>query len=370
MFKRGDSWTSDFWYKGERYIKSHGRVSKTIAKEKDRAFRSQVASGNYKKINQDPPFDLAMDEYLKKKKAEIASSTYERYITHARYLKDHYGNMRISKIEGDQLLAERFKKKRIDQIKKKQLKQGRDESELSFTTINRDRALLRSLFKDLIRGGRATRNPAELIGRFDEVERSRILTEDEIKRIFKALYKADPRYDHLKDIIIVALNTGMRRGEILKIQKDWINLKEGVIVVPKAAQKSKKKNKRVPINSVIGPIIKKKIRSSECKYLFVNKKTGTRFYDIKNAFDGILKTAGIEGKPGVDKIRFHDLRHTAGTLLARAGKDIKFIAQYLGHSDVRTTTRYVNYSDEDLKKGAEILAQVPSNSTSRKLKIA
>ena len=79
-----------------------------------------------------------------------------------------------------------------------------------------------------------------------------------------------------------------------------------------------------------------------------------------------MKNAGLEGKPGVDKVRFHDLRHTAATKLARAGKDMKFIAQYLGHRDVRTSARYVHYSDTDLKEGAEILARVPSNFTTLK----
>ena len=68
-------------------------------------------------------------------------------------------------------------------------------------------------------------------------------------------------------------------------------------------------------------------------------------------------------------MRFHDLRHTAATNLARAGKDIKFIAQFLGHRDVKTSARYIHYSDEDLKKGAEVLARrrVPSDFTTPKV---
>jgi integrase len=69
----------------------------------------------------------------------------------------------------------------------------------------------------------------------------------------------------------------------------------------------------------------------------------------------VIKKAGLYGKPGVDKFRLHDLRHTAATNLARSGKDINFIAQYLGHSDVKTTARYIHYSDDDLKKGSEDL---------------
>ena len=162
-------------------------------------------------------------------------------------------------------------------------------------------------------------------------------------------------------MVAIALNTGMRQGEILAMKKNWINLKEGLIIVPRYSQKRKKKDKRVPVNSAIRPILKRLQRKNrQSEYLFVNPKTGTRFTAIQNSWNGILKKAGLEGKPGVDKLRFHDLRHTAATKLARGGKDMKFIAQYLGHSDVRTYARYVHYSDEDLKEGAEILARVPS----------
>jgi integrase len=72
-----------------------------------------------------------------------------------------------------------------------------------------------------------------------------------------------------------------------------------------------------------------------------------------------------KGKPYIDKLRLHDLRHTCATNLARAGKDIKLIAQYLGHADVKTTARYIHYQDEDLQEAAEILGQSPINSPIR-----
>ncbi len=85
---------------------------------------------------------------------------------------------------------------------------------------------------------------------------------------------------------------------------------------------------------------------------------------MKSLWNSILKKVGLEGKPGLDKLRPHDLKHTAATNLARKGKkDIKFIAQYLGHSDVKTTARYIHYSDEDLKTGAESLDRVPPDFT-------
>ena len=116
----------------------------------------------------------------------------------------------------------------------------------------------------------------------------------------------------------------LRQAEILAMKKGWINLREGLIIVPRHSQKRKKKDKRVPINSAIRPIIKRLIRKTPgSDYLFINPESGTRYRTIQNGWNGILKKAGLQGKPGVDKLRFHDLRHTAATKLARGGKGHK-----------------------------------------------
>jgi integrase len=152
------------------------------------------------------------------------------------------------------------------------------------------------------------------------------------------------------------------------MKKSWIDLKEGLIIVPRQAQKRKRKDKRVPINSAIRPIIERLLKKNkESEYLFVNPKTNTKYTRIQNSWTSILSKAGLKGKPGVDRLRFHDLRHTAATNLARSGKDMKFIAQYLGHKDVKTSARYIHYSDEDLKEGAETLVRVPSKFTTSKI---
>lgn len=368
MHKRGDSWYSDFWYKGERFQESHGPVTKTVAKEKDRKMRSDVAAGDYIKSKNNPTFTDTMDEYLKKSKAENQPSTYKRNKLSAQYLKAFFGSRRVRAIEGNEVLMRKYINERKKQIRAKQLKQGREEHEISYTTINRELAIMRAMYNVLIKAGKVIRNPVSLVTFFEEVQKERVLTRDEIVRIMTEIIKADVRYDHLKDIVVIALQTAMRVGEILAMEKKWVNLKDGIITVPRYSMKRKKKDKRVPINSAILPILKRQLRQNRhSKYVLINPKTGTRFTDIKNAWNGILKKAGLEGKPGVDKIRFHDLRHTAATELARKGKDMKFIAQYLGHADVRTSARYIHYSDEDLKEGAEVLTQLPSNFTTPRI---
>jgi integrase len=370
MFKRGDRWYSDFWYKRERYKKSWGPVSKTIAKEKDRALRSDVASGDHAKRKSNLSFSAAIKEHLKRSKAENQKSTYARNKSIASHLQDHFKDKRISSIENNEILMRQYVKNRKEQIRKKQLKQGRNETEVTYTSINRELAFLRSMFNVLIKSGKARTNPVTLVKFFEEVQKERVLTPEEESTLFQTIEKADVRYHHLKDIVTVALNTAMRQGEILKMMKSWIDLNGDIITVPRYAMKRKNKDKRIPINSAISPILKRRIKAigKGDGYIFVNPKTGTRFNSIQNSFDGILKKAKFKGKPGVDKIRFHDLRHTAATKLARAGKDMKFIAQYLGHTDVRTSARYVHYSDEDMKRGSEILAQVPPDSTPVKSK--
>lgn len=225
------------------------------------------------------------------------------------------------------------------------------------------------MFNVLIKAGKANKSPVSLVTLFDEVQRERVLTYDEEARIVEEIEKSDKRCDHLEDMVAIALNTGMREGEIFNLEKNWIDLKEGFIIVPRQAQKRKKKDKRVPINSAIRPIVERLLKENkDSKYLLVNPKTGNRFTTIQNSWNGILKKIGLHGKLGIDKLRFHDLRHTAAANLARSGKDMKFIAQYLGHTDVRTSARYIHYSDKDLKKGAENLVRVPSNFTTLKNK--
>lgn len=363
MYKRGSRWYSDFVYKGERIVESHGPVSKTVAREKDTKLRATVANGEYNKAKNDPQFDKALDEFLKHSLTQNQQSTYKRNCHSAKNLKEFFGSKKISQIEGNQVLMEKYKSKRKAQIQKKQMGKGkRTEAECTFTSINRELALMRTMFNNLIKAGKAKQNPVHLISLFEEVQKERILTPEETAKIFDTIANLDKRYQHMQDIILVCLNTACRVGEVLGMQKDWILLSEGIINIPRHSQKRKKKDKRVPINSVIMPVIKRWLEQNpHSEFLFVNPRTETRYYRIQNSWDKILEKAGIKGKPWVDKLRIHDLRHTAASNLAKAGKDIKFIAQYLGHTDVKTSARYIHYNDEDLKQGAETLAEVPSN---------
>lgn len=154
----------------------------------------------------------------------------------------------------------------------------------------------------------------------------------------------------------------MRKGEILKMHRDWINLQDHAIIVPRHHQKRKKRDKRVPINSEILPLLERLISTAgENGHLFENPETGRPFEDVRSSWRHALKKAGLDGKPGVDRFRIHDLRHTAATRLMRNTGDMKLVAKYLGHTDIRTTARYLHPDDQDVAKAAESLVKSHQN---------
>jgi len=108
------------------------------------------------------------------------------------------------------------------------------------------------------------------------------------------------------------------RVEILAMKKRWINLREGLIIVPRENQKTKRKDKRVPINSGIRPIIKQLLKSNKGSgFLCVNPTRGANQTKTRKGRMTIIKKACLKEKLGVDRIRLHDLRHTAATNIMR-----------------------------------------------------
>lgn len=174
-----------------------------------------------------------------------------------------------------------YLKKRKEEIRAKQTARGRTQAEVSYTTINRELALMRTMFNVLIKAGKARSSPVKLISFFEEVQKERILTIEEEDLIIRTIEGSGKLYAHLKDMVRIALNTGMRQGEILGMKKSWIDLNEELIIVPRTAQKRKRRDKRVPINSEVRPIIKRLLKANTgSEYLFVNPTTGTGYTKV------------------------------------------------------------------------------------------
>ncbi len=153
----------------------------------------------------------------------------------------------------------------------------------------------------------------------------------------------------LRELIRLALHTGLRRGEILSLTWDRVNLFQKTIIV----QKSKNgKPRTVPLTSVAMGILeeKAKVRSLKTNLVFTN----TVFKMI--GISWVMKNFIIaRGKAGLEDFHFHDLRHTFATRLAQRGVDLYTISKLLGHVNITMTARYAHHCPESLRAGIAVL---------------
>ena len=230
----------------------------------------------------------------------------------------------------------------IEKFKSAKLEKGNTKS-----TVNRYLAILKRMFNIAIEWGYAKDNPVKRVKFYPEKDnlRERILTEIEEDRLL------DASSEHLRPILVVALNTGMRRGEILNLKWEQIDLEAKEIRV-----KSTKsgKSRVVDVNSLLVDELEKlKKESRGSQHIFLNPRTGKPYGKLQTSFDGACRRAGIKG------LRFHDLRHTFASRLVERGVDLIRVKDLLGHSSVKVTERYTHANREERKKAVELLCRKP-----------
>jgi integrase len=150
----------------------------------------------------------------------------------------------------------------------------------------------------------------------------------------------------MKPILICALHTGMRKGEILSLKWECVDLEERYITLLKT--KSGKK-RIIPISNRLFEELDILNQNKLSEYVFVNPETKNPYYDLKRAFNLLCKEANVKN------FVFHDIRHTAATRMVAAGIDLAVVREVLGHSDISTTMRYAHPVPEQKKKAIEAL---------------
>jgi integrase len=164
----------------------------------------------------------------------------------------------------------------------------------------------------------------------------RFLTSEEEERLLAEL-TGDRA--HLRPIVIIALHTGMRRGEILSLRRSQLQFEMGERGVIELTNTKSGNVRVIPMNSLVRMELLALSQNLPMNApVFPSTKTKRALTDIKKGFRYALRAAGISG------FRFHDLRHTFGTRLAEANVPVHQIADLMGHSDYRMTQRYVHAS--------------------------
>ncbi len=153
---------------------------------------------------------------------------------------------------------------------------------------------------------------------------------------------------HLKPIVLVALNTGMRKSEILHLTWDRVDLKNRLILLDRTKNGERRE---IPMNNLLVKLFSSLPRHLRVPYVFYNNKQKP-YKNVTEGFQSALKKSGIKN------FRFHDLRHTFASILVMAGVDISSVSELLGHTSIKMTQRYAHLSPAHLRKAVDIFENV------------
>lgn len=146
--------------------------------------------------------------------------------------------------------------------------------------------------------------------------------------------------DHLKPICILAINTGMRRGEIFQLEWSSVDFSLKQIKIKAASAKSGK-SRDIPMNDeVLQTLLTWRNETDSESLVFPSPITGKALNNIKKSWNGLMLLSGIK------EFRFHDLRHHFASRLVMAGVDLNTVRELLGHSSIDMTLRYAHLAPE------------------------
>jgi integrase len=221
------------------------------------------------------------------------------------------------------------------------------------STIDKRFAVLKTVFNRCIKWGLCAENPVTNVEFFNPANgRLRYLhPEDEAPAFFNAVRQGP---DYLFPLAVVAIYTGLRKGNLLDLRRSQIDFNANVISVERT-----KSNRPlvVPMNKTVRTVLSDWLnvvdeKVGETEYVFVHtgkRHTAKPLQDIKKAFAAALTRAGI-----VD-LRWHDLRHSYGSWLALAGVDLLTIKELMGHETVTQTLRYAHLNRKHRKTAVQAL---------------
>lgn len=316
VYKKGKNWYIDYYLKGRRKRRKIG-PSKKLAEQVLKDVHVKIAKGEYLGVYDEKKilFEDFSQQYLAFSKANKAKST---------RCRDQFSVAQLICVFKEKYLFE-ITPRMIEKYKAKRLEK------VAPATVNRELACLKHMYTKATEWGYARANPVKAVKLLKEPPgRLRYLKADEAKTLIKACS------DYLRSIVITALNTGMRKGEILALRWKEVDLQNRKVTVRKAKNNE---IRVIPINQTLYQELSSLSEVSNGEYVFSNEN-GHRFGDIKKGFSLALKRAEIED------FHFHDLRHTFGSHLVMQGIDLKTVQQVMGHKEIKTTMRYSHLSPE------------------------
>jgi integrase len=200
------------------------------------------------------------------------------------------------------------------------------ERRLTAAAVNRPLALLRHLLRLAHEEWEAIENPRIRLEK-EPQGLLRWLTQEEITRLLEACAKSKNK--ELRTTVIVALNTGLRLGELMELTWERVDLSRGVI---RLEMTKSGRRREVPLNS-----------ESYDALVTLNPRASGRVFktkSVRKAYENAVTDAKL------DDVNFHTLRHTFGSWAVMRGVSLNELQELLGHSSLAMTMRYAHLAPE------------------------
>ncbi|MGQ3892188.1 phage integrase [Legionella sp. CNM-4043-24] len=153
-------------------------------------------------------------------------------------------------------------------------------------------------------------------------------------------FESDECFDYFMPMVLISINTGLRRGELFNLTWAMVDLKERSLILSGDITKNGR-SRYIPLNDesyrIMMQLHKKSVDKSG---LVFPSKNDQPFHHVKRSWATILDKAQIT------EFRWHDLRHHFASKLVMAGVDLNTVRELLGHSDIKMTLRYAHLAPE------------------------
>jgi integrase len=335
--KRGRWWIDYRTPQGQRRRKlygTHDAAKTALAKidlaKKDRTYTDPYASPTFKEFS---------ETYLKT--VSIHKKSHDRETWLMKNLVDFFGTSKLCKIERSRVLE--FRIARLKSVSK--------------ATVNREISLLRHMFNVAVDQNFLGVNPARGgIGMkaFKEQPRERYLEMVEVDSLLTAIQarilknSSDPlktsarkSWQYLHTAVVMALHTGMRKGEILGLKWEHVNWERKTVLL---TDTKNDESRRLPIDAILLRELsdhRTRVKNEELVFPSYDRNGNVvQLNDVNGSFDKALSDAGIAN------FRFHDLRHTFASHYMMSGGQLYTLSKILGHKDLKMTQRYAKLSPQ------------------------
>jgi integrase len=336
-----------------------GQITPAQARDRARELAADVVKGNFPHETRAAIMEPTLEQFLVEK--------YEPWITASK----KGGAKTVTRIRARFAFLLRRQLSSIDVWAIERWRTERLKAGTTRQTVNKDVCLIKAALSRAVEWDILQDNPLRKVKPFrvENCARTRFLSKEEEANLRKALTEreADIRagrdrgnawrntrgyelypslsqrtfVDHLRPMVILSLNTGMRRGEVCQLRRENIDLSKRTLTIPGAYSKSGK-TRVIPLNDEAHQTLSLWLRENHngVSPLVFPSKDGRPLAEIKTAWSRVLSKAGIE------QFRWHDLRHSFASNLVIAGVPLNTVRELLGHSHPLMTVRYSHLNDE------------------------